>query len=146
MEHSRKILVVDDAEFVQHIYRVCFRRIGSSTLFHAYNGSEALRILELEGPVDLIILDLNMPVMDGLQFLSELKNHPQHAGTHVLVATTEDKDDLIREAMNRGASSYLKKPFTMEQFLAFVEKILTTLPQRSRRPSQTDKPSTPSTS
>jgi two-component system chemotaxis response regulator CheY len=131
VKRTKKILLVDDAEFVQHIYRVCFRRTGNATLFHAYNGMEALQVLEREGPMELIILDLNMPIMGGLEFLAELKKRPRHDGTHVLIVTTEDKDDLIRKAMQLGASSYLKKPFTVDQFLAFVEKVFSSLPIRS---------------
>lgn len=126
---TKTILTVDDAAFVHQIYRVSFRKIGGCTLVEATNGLEALRQLEAHGPVDLIILDLNMPQMDGLQFLDELKKG-RHWGTHVMVSTTEDRDGPIREALLRGAQSFIKKPFTLDQFTELMRKVLPTLSKR----------------
>ena len=130
MDVTPKILTIDDAEFVQHLYRVSFRKIGGCTLHHAYNGMEALNCLDREGPMDLIILDLNMPIMDGLQFLAEFKKRPDYRATHVLVSSTEDQDGLIRQALENGAQSFIKKPFTLEQFVELLGKVLASLPKR----------------
>lgn len=131
MEADRKVLVVEDSEFVHQIYRVAFRRLGAATLVHAYNGMEGIAVLDREGPVDLIILDLNMPVMDGVTFLDELRKRKRDWGTHVLVASTEDRDGLIREALIRGAQSFIKKPFTLDQLLELLGRVVPTLPHRS---------------
>jgi len=131
---SRKILVVDDSEFVHQIFRVAFRKIGNCTLFHAKNGQEGLLELDRSGPVDLIVLDLNMPVMDGLRFLDEMRSRRRDFGTHVLVASTEDRDGMIREALIRGAQSFIKKPFTLEQVVELLNRVIPTLLRRAAAP------------
>jgi len=131
MEANRKALVVEDSEFVHQIYRVAFRKLGGFSVLHAYNGKEGLTTLEKDGPVDMIILDLNMPIMDGLTFLGELQKRKRDWGTHVMVASTEDRDGLIREALIRGAQSFCKKPFTLDQLVELLERILPTLRARS---------------
>jgi len=128
MAANRKVLVVEDSEFVHQIYRVAFRKLGGFTLAHSYNGVEGLAALERDGTVDLIVLDLNMPVMDGVTFLDELRKRRRDWGTHVLVASTEDREGMIREALIRGAQSFIKKPFTLDQLVQLLEKIVPTLP------------------
>lgn len=125
----RRILIVEDSEFVHQIYRVAFRKFGGCHLLHASDGLQGLQLLD-EGPVDLIILDLNMPVMDGLAFIRQLKTRPRHAHTHVLVVSTEDRNGKIREAILEGASSFLQKPFNLEQLLELLERVMKTLPER----------------
>src|SRR5690606_23121393 len=104
-----------------------FRRIGGWELVHTNNGQEGLDALQ-RGPFDLIIIDLNMPVMGGLEFLERLRRIEAFRNTHVLVASTEGADPQIREAIQRGAQSYLKKPFTLEQILELVQRVIPTLP------------------
>lgn len=126
----RRALVVDDSEFVHHIYRVAFRKIGGWELEHARNGVEGLRALDNVKGVELILLDINMPVLDGLRFLEQLRLMRDHQHTFVLVASTEREDGKLREALSRGAQAFLKKPFTLEQFLELLGRILPRLPPR----------------
>lgn len=128
MQANRKVLIVEDSEFVHQIYRVAFRKIGGFTLAHSYNGVEGLAALDRDGTADLILLDLNMPVMDGVTFLDELRKRKRDWGTHVLVASTEDRDGMIREALIRGAQSFIKKPFTLDQLVQLLDRIVPTLP------------------
>ncbi|HEY3445345.1 MAG TPA: response regulator [Myxococcales bacterium] len=118
-----KVLAIDDAGFVHQIYRTALKKVAGCTLLEARDGLEGLRRLDEQGPVDLIILDLNMPRMDGLQFLAELKRRPEW-GTHVTVSTTEDQEGKIREALQLGASSFIKKPFTLEQLSELLRRVL----------------------
>jgi two-component system chemotaxis response regulator CheY len=126
---SRRILVVEDSDFVHQIYRVAFRRLRGWVPTHVNNGAEALEVLDRVQP-DLIIVDINMPVMDGLRFLDAMRTRSggRKPLVHVLVASTEGRDDQIRDALRRGASSYLKKPFTLDEFLQLFERIAATLP------------------
>jgi two-component system chemotaxis response regulator CheY len=130
---TRKVLVVEDSEFVHQIYRVAFRRLGQFELLHATNGLEGLRTLDTHPDVDLILLDINMPIMDGLAFLGELRVVPGQRNTFVIVASTEREDGKIREALARGAQAFLKKPFTLEQLLELLQRVLPILPARSAR-------------
>lgn len=129
----RRVLIVEDSPFVHQIYRVAFRRLGGWELVHSANGEEGLAALE-PAPVDLIVLDINMPVMNGLQFIDRLQARPRDRNTHVLVATTEGDDGSLREALARGAKSYLKKPFTLEQLLALITRVVAVLPPRAPSP------------
>lgn len=127
---ARRVLVVEDSDFVHQIYRVAFRRIRGWEPTHVNNGAEALDVLDRVLP-DLIIVDINMPVMDGLRFLDQLRGRGgEFKKTHVLVASTEGRDDQVRDAIRRGASSYLKKPFTLDEFLQLFERIVATLPPK----------------
>lgn len=116
-----RVLCVEDAEFVQQLYRVAFRRRGGVTSFEAHDGLEALKLLDRHGPVDLAIVDVNMPVMDGLEFLQHLRRLPGHADTWVLLATTEDHQGAVKRALQGGRGGFLRKPFTLEEFITRLD-------------------------
>ena len=121
-----KVLAIDDAGFVHQIYRSALKKLPGCVHLEARDGQEGLDRLDEQGPVDLIILDLNMPRMDGLQFLAELSKRPEW-GTHVMVCSTEDQEGKIREALRSGAHSFIKKPFTLGQLTALLERVVPTL-------------------
>lgn len=116
-----RVLCVEDAEFVQQLYRVAFRRRGGVTSFEAHDGLEGLKLLDRHGPVDLAIVDVNMPVMDGLEFLQHLRRLPAHADTWVLLATTEDQQGAVKRGLQGGRGEFLRKPFTLEEFVARLD-------------------------
>jgi two-component system, chemotaxis family, chemotaxis protein CheY len=120
---TRQVLVVEDSEFVHQIYRVAFRRLGGWEVLHAHNGLEGLRCLDHARDVSLILLDINMPVLDGLRFLEQLRGMRNHKNTFVVVVSTESEDGRIRDALNLGAQAYLKKPFTLDQILALLNRV-----------------------
>lgn len=126
----RRVLLIEDSEFVHQLYRVAFRKLGKWEVHHTYNGEEGLRALPSVRP-DLVIVDIQMPVMGGLEFLDKVALLPrEQRPNHCLVASTEGSDDQIRDALKRGAQSFLKKPFTLEQFLELLGRITATLPSR----------------
>ena len=127
-----RVLCVEDAEFVHQLYRVAFRRRGGVVSFEAHDGLEALKVLDRQGPVDLAIVDVNMPVMDGLEFLSHLRRQPAHAQTWVLLATTEDLRGTVKAALGSGRSEFLRKPFTLEEFTARLDAVVASLGARVR--------------
>jgi two-component system chemotaxis response regulator CheY len=83
--------------------------------FEVGNGKEALEILQEEW-VDIIISDINMPVMDGITFMQHLQKDPLVATIPVLVITTEGREDYIKKIMSIGAKAFVKKPFRPEEF------------------------------
>lgn len=113
---TRQILVVDDAALMRLFCRQAFERAGFQVR-EAINGIEALEIL-LGTPCDLIVLDVNMPRMDGLSFLRQLRRQEQAiAGIPVLVVSTEAGQADREAARDAGANWYLVKPVTQEVLL-----------------------------
>jgi two-component system chemotaxis response regulator CheY len=109
----KKILLVDDSRAV----RLAAKRILAAfdfEMLEAENGEEALRVLKASQPVDVVLLDWNMPVMDGLTFLKTVRADPQLAQPRVVMCTTENDLQRIVEAIQCGADEYIMKPFTEE--------------------------------
>jgi two-component system chemotaxis response regulator CheY len=110
------VLVVDDSAAIRKILQRVLRQTGMSirTIHEAGDGEEALTLLEAE-KVDLIISDINMPKMDGLQLLASLKASAQWRHIPVLMITTEGGATTVGEAVRLGAAGYVRKPFTSDQ-------------------------------
>lgn len=110
------VLIVDDSAAIRKILqRVLLQTdLQLGKVIEAGDGVEALAALK-ENKVGLILSDINMPNMDGLQLLSELKNNADHKGVPVLMITTEGAQAKVIEAVNLGAVGYVRKPFTAEQ-------------------------------
>jgi two-component system chemotaxis response regulator CheY len=80
----------------------------------AKDGMDALALLEKVEPLDLILIDWNMPVMNGLQLLERIRRQPQFDRTQILMVTTETGMGQMSEALSAGANEYIMKPFTSE--------------------------------
>ena len=102
------ILIVDDSATDRAIIR---GMLGEYKTISAADGREAMDILERQPDVDLVILDLNMPVMDGYEFLRNLRMMPGGDKPKVVFCTTENDLAHIQEAMSAGADEYIMKPF-----------------------------------
>ncbi len=120
-------LIIDDSAVMRKIVERSLRQagIGIAQVIEAGNGSEALEILR-NRRVDLILSDINMPVMDGLEFVRQLRSLDIAQGTPVLMITTEGSESHVVEAISCGARGYIRKPFTPDQVkehvLPLVEK------------------------
>jgi two-component system chemotaxis response regulator CheY len=111
---KKHVLIVDDAGLVRMYYREALERAGFD-VEEALNGLEALEKL-LTAPFDLLIVDVNMPQMDGLTFLKALRRQtPELASVPVLVTSTESAPGDIHAARQAGANFYLIKPLSQEQ-------------------------------
>ena len=114
MSDTQKILSVDDSAIIRRIVKNTADLLGFD-LLEAGNGQEALEILKANtGNVNLILLDWNMPVMDGPTTLKHLKESADTASIPVMMLTTEGAKSNIIEAIRGGAKQYLTKPFTPE--------------------------------
>jgi CheY-like chemotaxis protein len=116
-----RILIVEDSQDIRFIVREILQRKGYTTV-EAENGLEALETLERDSQVDLIISDIRMAKMNGLELLGELKQRYPHIPAIILSVHTVP--EWIDEAMQKGAVSYLIKPFTPAQLLGAVERHL----------------------
>jgi two-component system chemotaxis response regulator CheY len=94
-----------------------------SEVLEAGNGAEALTLLQESAP-DMILSDINMPVMDGLEFLKSLANVEKAKGVPVVMITTEGSEARVVEALSAGARGYLRKPFTAEQVKERISPLL----------------------
>ena len=110
------VLVVDDSAAIRKILQRVLRQTGMAiqTIHEAGDGQEALTLLGNQR-VDLVLSDINMPRMDGLQLLASLKASDQWRHIPVVMITTEGGELKVGEAVRLGASGYVRKPFTADQ-------------------------------
>jgi two-component system chemotaxis response regulator CheY len=113
--NSISALIVDDSSVMRKIVERSVRQAGIdlTSVFQAGNGAEALAVLA-ENRVDLIFCDINMPVMDGLEFVKQLSGVENAKGVPVIMITTEGSESHVVQALSAGARGYIRKPFTPE--------------------------------
>lgn len=107
-------MVVDDSRTIRRILTRTLRELGYQTI-EAGNGLEAWNTLRANPyPVDLILLDWNMPEMTGIEFLRQLRAEPRYNTVKLMMVTTETQIEQMVEALEAGANEYVMKPFTRE--------------------------------
>jgi two-component system, chemotaxis family, chemotaxis protein CheY len=111
-----RALIVDDSSVMRKIVERALRQAGLEALVvdEAGTGAEGLELLKAR-PVDLILSDINMPAMDGLEFLRQVRAQNLAPGVPVVMITTESSEEHVRQAIQSGAQGYIRKPFTAEQ-------------------------------
>ncbi len=114
-----RALVVDDSRPIRRIESEILNELGFETA-SACNGKEALERLQAGPLPDLVLVDWNMPEMDGLQFIAALRRDARYSGMLVLMVTTETETDRMLRALSAGADEYLMKPFQKD---ALVDKL-----------------------
>lgn len=119
------ILVVDDSAAIRKILQRVLRQTGMAidTIHEAGDGEEALNVLRGH-KVGLVLTDINMPKMDGLELLAALKRSPEWARIPVVMITTEGGESKVAEAVRLGAAGYVRKPFTADQIKEKLAGIL----------------------
>jgi two-component system chemotaxis response regulator CheY len=117
----RKVLVVDDSKLMHKMYEVMLRQYS---LVYASDGRQALERLREHEDVDLVLLDVNMPNMNGLEFLAQLRaaGGPRGAMAVVIISTEGREEDTVR-GLAAGASAYIKKPFHSEEILNVIARL-----------------------
>jgi two-component system chemotaxis response regulator CheY len=118
-------LIVDDSSVMRKIVERSLRQAGINLthVFEAGNGAEALSLLAAT-QVDLILCDINMPVMDGLEFIKNLFGVENARGVPVVMITTEGSEAHVVQALSYGARGYIRKPFTTDQVQEHVIPVL----------------------
>jgi two-component system chemotaxis response regulator CheY len=120
----KKVLVVEDSELLHNMYRIILKRYENCTIVKAFNGREALDLLSSDAQLDLILLDINMPVMNGIEFLAAMKKQEAFARIPVIIVSTEGKEADTKRGMELGASAYLVKPFQASDLYALLERVM----------------------
>jgi two-component system chemotaxis response regulator CheY len=120
-----RVLIVDDSSVMRKIVERSLRQAGIdlAEVLQAGNGAEALAVLK-KSQVDLILCDINMPVMDGLEFIKQLPGIESAKGVPVVMITTEGSESHVVQAISCGARGYIRKPFTPEQVKEHVVPVL----------------------
>lgn len=119
---SASILVVDDSASVKAAIRIALTGAGYQ-LAEAADGAEGIARANA-GHFDLIITDLNMPVMDGLTMIETMRAMPAHAGVPIVFLTTESDEAMKQRARAAGATGWLTKPFDPDQLVKVARKVL----------------------
>lgn len=117
-----KILLADDSSTMRRIELTILKSLGHEDVVQADCGEDALKRLAEHPEVGLVILDWNMPLMNGLDCLKAIKGNPQTKHVPVIMITAEATPENIAEALKTGASSYLVKPFEAEKLREVIQK------------------------
>ncbi len=119
---SRRILAVDDSASMRHMVGVTLRAAGYEVI-EAADGHEALEYAR-QHSVDLVLADVNMPRMDGITLVAELRALPSYKLTPLLLLTTESSPQSKQQGKQAGATGWIVKPFHPDQLLATLDRVL----------------------
>ena len=119
----RTILVVDDSPTMRRMIMASLRDLGNVGFDQAASGLEAIERLAL-GPVDLVVLDLNMPDVHGLEVLRFVRAHERFGALPVVILTTRGDEESRAAALREGATRYLTKPFAPATFAPEIRALL----------------------
>ncbi|MGE3166591.1 MAG: response regulator [Planctomycetota bacterium] len=115
-----RTIVIDDSRAIRSILRRILTDLGFEVL-EAGNGKEALSTLAASGPVELALVDWNMPEMNGYEFLKAFRADPSSANTKIIMVTTETGTEEMIKAIEAGANEYVMKPFDKEMIASKLE-------------------------
>ena len=116
----KKVLVADDSKLMHKMYEVMLRQYP---LTFALDGRQALDRLREHPDIDLVLLDINMPNMNGLEFLAEIRGNEDHKNLAVIIISTEGRDEDTQRGLEAGATAYIKKPFHSEDILEKISQL-----------------------
>ena len=120
---AKTILIVDDSNTARASVEYTLKK-GSYEVLSADDGTTGLEVLGKSPTIDMIITDLNMPKMDGIEFIKNVRKFDQYKYTPILMLTTESQDEKKMEGKAAGASGWLVKPFNPTQLLDVVKRFL----------------------
>lgn len=129
-----KVLTVDDSKTIRMIVKKAFKSFDS-VLFEGENGVEGLAVAAKEKP-DLIVLDITMPVMNGIEMLKRLKSEPDLKEIPVIMLTAESGKENVMQIVKMGVKDYMVKPFKGDQLIERIEKIVKLEPKKAEEPSE----------
>ncbi|PJE01610.1 MAG: two-component system response regulator [Leptospira sp.] len=119
---AKKILIIDDSAVFRKIVSVHLKN-AEFELIEAVDGKDAIEKLK-DIKVDLIVSDMNMPNMDGLTFIKTVKADPAIKFTPIVMLTTESQEEKKKQGLEAGARAWLTKPFSPEELLQTIQKLL----------------------
>jgi two-component system chemotaxis response regulator CheY len=117
------ILVVEDSPTMRQLIGFAMKRIPNSYVIEATDGVDALKKMSSE-KVDIILADINMPVMDGLKLVSLVRGNPAYKDIPIIIITTEGAEEDRNRALSLGANAYLPKPIQTQELIKVVSNYL----------------------
>jgi len=120
---AKTILIVDDSSSLRTVVRIAFTRAGYDVL-EAVDGVQALKVMDGPTRVNLVVCDVNMPNMDGITFVTTLKQHAKHKFVPVIMLTTEGQEEKKNQGRLAGAKAWIVNPFNPPQLLDAVSKLI----------------------
>ena len=118
-----KVLVVEDSPTMRQLIVFALKRIRGFQISEANDGVDGLKKLSAD-KFDLIVTDINMPIMDGLKLVSMVRNDPNYKETPIIIITTEGATEDRERALALGANEYITKPIQTMQILETVKKLM----------------------
>ena len=119
----RNVLIVEDSKAIRSMMRVSLEEAGGFFAVEAGNGFEALKTLPTRR-FDLIITDINMPDINGLELIGFVKSNPEYKDIPLVIVSTEKSDEDKKRGLALGASGYVVKPFTKEDLMSMIKNVL----------------------
>ena len=118
----KKVLVVDDSALVHQMYKMVLMRYKCN-IINALNGRDGLAQLEKHPDANLILLDINMPLMNGLEFIKKVKELGKYDHVPIIIVSTEGKEEDTMRGLALGARGYVKKPFQPADLHTLIAKL-----------------------
>ncbi|MFN3274296.1 MAG: response regulator [Paracoccus sp. (in: a-proteobacteria)] len=119
---SKTILSIDDSASIRQMVSMTLTAAGFEVV-EAVNGAEGYD-RAISRPIHAVLTDLNMPVLNGIEFVRKYRQHPSSKGIPVILLTTESDEELMRQAKEAGATGWIVKPFKQDQLLATIKKVI----------------------
>lgn len=119
---SKTILIADDSESIREVVSLTLKNAGYEVLIGT-DGADALNYFDGR-TIDLVVTDLNMPNMDGITLIKEVRGKDQYQFTPILLLTTESQASKKQEAKEAGATGWIVKPFVQDKLLAVIKKVM----------------------
>jgi two-component system chemotaxis response regulator CheY len=119
---AKTIMVIDDSASLRQVVGIALKGAGYDVV-EAVDGSDALNKLPAQ-KINLVVCDVNMPVMDGITFVKEIKQLPNHKFTPVIMLTTESQEAKKKEGQAAGARAWVTKPFKPDVLLGAIQKLV----------------------
>ncbi len=123
MNSPYTILVVDDTPSMRSIMKKSLQASGYTNIIEAVDGKDAIDVLSIS-KIDLIISDLNMPKVNGLDLLKACLNHSVFKSIPFMVLTSDTNDETFKKAMQMGATDFIKKPFSQEELAEKIKSVI----------------------
>ena len=120
---NKKVLVIEDSSTMRSLIVATVEDLSGFETVEVKNGIEALKILPTQ-KFDLIITDINMPNINGLEVVSFVKSHPQYQAIPLIIVSTEQGEKEIQKGLSLGASDYLTKPFHPENLKKVIQRVM----------------------
>jgi two-component system, chemotaxis family, chemotaxis protein CheY len=118
----KKVLVIDDSALIHQMYKMVLMRYRCE-IIDALNGEDGLTKLEQNPDVNMMLVDINMPLMNGLEFIQKVKALGKYDHIPIIIVSTEGKEEDTRRGLAMGAKGYVKKPFQPSDLHALIGKL-----------------------